>query len=194
MQRRIKIKGGARVRFKLLPCAPCDLDGVEEWINDEQKDGWRLERFGLLLPFMAFSAPDEGGGEYTISLEHTGEESERVCVLRDVGYVVKGKPRGGFDDAELKAASRKVGRNFITMVVPYVLVMNFERRFASAGDLAIGLIACLVALAVVGAYFLLIHDPAKTPRGLGLAMYILGTVFIRLWLLLLVIALVIAIP
>lgn len=183
------------MRLKLLPCAPCDLDGVEEWINDEQKAGWRLERFGLLLPFLASFAPDEKGGEYTILLEHTDEAGqERVCVLRDVGYVVKGKPHGEFDEGTLKAASRRVGRNFITMVVPYVLVMNFERRFASAGDLAIGLIACVLALAVIGAYFMLLHDPAKVPRTLGLTMYILGTVFIRLWLLLLVIALVIAIP
>lgn len=70
------------MRLKLLPCAPCDLERVEEWINDEQKDGWRLKRFGILLPFLAFFVRDSAGGEYTISLEPrtmTGLSASASC-------------------------------------------------------------------------------------------------------------------
>lgn len=124
------------MRLKLLPCAPCDLERVEEWINDEQKDGWRLKRFGILLPFLAFFVRDSAGGEYTISLEPPDDDGpERVCVLRNVGYVIKGKPRGAFDGESRRKASRRVGRNFIAMVFPYVLLMSFPdmQRGGTAG-------------------------------------------------------------
>ena len=184
--------------FKLLPCAPCDIDRVEEWINDEQKDGWRLKRFGLLLPFLASFTSDEVGGEYTISLEHTDEESERICVLRNVGYVVKGKPCGTFDESTLTAASRRVGGHFIRMVFPYILAMNFERMLTLGGGprtiLLVGFAACFLTLIGVGLYFLLLHVPAKSPRAVGLSLYVLGAAAVRVWLVLLIVRLITAIP
>ena len=156
------------MRLKLLPCAPCDLERVEEWINDEQKDGWRLKRFGILLPFLAFFVRDSAGGEYTISLEPPDDDGpERVCVLRNVGYVIKGKPRGAFDGESRRKASRRVGRNFIAMVFPFVLLMSFPdmQRGGTAGTvLLVGLAACFLAMIGAGLYFLLIQDPAKSPR------------------------------
>lgn len=85
------------MRLKLLPCAPCDLERVEEWINDEQKDGWRLKRFGIPAPFLAFFVLlTVRAGNTPIFARAPGrmDGPERVCVLRNVGYVIKGKPRG----------------------------------------------------------------------------------------------------
>lgn len=198
------------MKLKLLPCAPCDLERVEEWINDEQKDGWRLKRFGILLPFLAFFVRDSTGGEYTISLERPDDDGpERVCVLRNVGYVIKGKPRGVFDEGTRRAASRRVGRNFITMVFPFVLVMAppymqrrgaghalpaLESGGAAGAVLLAGLAACFLAMIGAGLYFLLIHDPAKSTRARGLALYILGAAALWIWVVLLIIRLIPGMP
>lgn len=181
-----------------MPCAPCDLERVEEWINDEQKDGWRLKRFGILLPFLAFFVRDSAGGEYTISLEPPDDDGpERVCVLRNVGYVIKGKPRGAFDGESRRKASRRVGRNFIAMVFPYVLLMSFPdmQRGGTAGTVLLaGLAACFLAMIGAGLYFLLIHDPAKSPRSRGLVLYILGAIALWIWVVLLIIRLIPGMP
>lgn len=187
------------MKFKLLPCAPCDLERVEAWINDEQKNGLRLKRFGVLLPFLAFFASGNGDEEYSISLERPDDDGpERVCVLRNVGYVVKGEPSGEFDESTLKAASSRVGRGFIMFVFPYVLIMGFGRMLVSGGGfgaiLLAGFAACFLALIGAGLYFLLTYDPAKSPRARGLALYILGTTAIWVWVILLVIRLIAAMP
>lgn len=167
------------MKFKLLPCAPCDLDGIEKWINDEQKAGWRLKRFGLLLPFAAAFVPDGGGGEYTITMDfpkHSGYE--RVCALRSVGYIVKGKPRGAFDEGELRAAARKTGIQFALLFILSVAAVMLPRMNT---DLLAWHIACTLASVAIGAFFLLLYDPAKTPPKLGLALYSLGVLVFWAW-------------
>lgn len=179
------------MKFKLLPCAPCDLDGIERWINDEQKAGWRLKRFGALLPFVAAFVPDGEGGEYTITMDFPKLSGyERVCVLRSVGYIVKGKPKGAFGEGELRAAARKIGVLFAPLFVLSVATVMLPRMNT---DLLAWHIACALASVAVGAFFLLPYDPAKTPPKLGLALYSLGVLVFWAWFIGLVVDLIAAV-
>ncbi len=45
-----------------------------------------------------------------------------------------------------------------------------------------------------GLYFLLIHDPAKSPRSRGLVLYILGAIALWIWVVLLIIRLIPGMP
>ena len=184
------------MKIELLPCAPCDLEFVEKWINEKREAGWSLKRFGRLLPFLAFFTSGEGGEDYTISLKRPEEGGpKRVCILPDVGYIVKGKPKGAFGRSELLAASTRTGRSFIMMCGLWGVIIVYDSLTSATGIVfAAGNIACALALVAIGAYFMLLYDPAKSPRRLSLVIYILGTAFTLLWLLLLIIELTTMIP
>lgn len=60
--------------------------------------------------------------------------------------------------------------------------------------LLVGFAACFLTLIGVGLYFLLLHVPAKSPRAVGLSLYVLGAAAVRVWLVLLIVRLITAIP
>ena len=75
-------------KVKLAPCAPYELDAMEDWLNEEAASGWQIRFVMPILSSLAVFEPGEGG-PYSIVLERPDFEKGHTCTVPRVGYVVE---------------------------------------------------------------------------------------------------------
>ena len=79
----------------LLPFAPFSTNAIEEWINEEARQGWRVVGAVPFIPiFIKFSRGE--GGPYHILMDDP-DERESVCLLPGCGFVVSGEPESSYE-------------------------------------------------------------------------------------------------
>ena len=75
-------------KVKLAPCAPYELDAMEDWLNEEAASGWQIRFLIPVLNCLVVFERGEGG-PYSIVLERPDFEKGHTCTVPRVGYVVE---------------------------------------------------------------------------------------------------------
>ena len=99
-------------RVTLMPCAPYDLEGVENWTNAQAKYGWRPRSFLFLLPYLSVLEYSPGHGPYRVTHERPNNSSRYACRMPFVfRYIAEGRPPKSHDSGDIRqmALSTLVG-------------------------------------------------------------------------------------
>ncbi len=109
-------------RVALMPCAPYDIDGVENWVNSQARHGWRVRSFVFLLPFLTV-LEDVGQGTYHITRERPRNSKSYSCRMPFVfHYLVDGRPPRRRDSGE----QRQMTLNAILGMLALPLLFSFR--------------------------------------------------------------------
>lgn len=190
-----------KFKLRVMPCPPMELDGVEEWVNGVQDEGWRVKFFGVLLPFLAVLVPAEKREEYSIILDMPGLEYEgrKLCALREIGYIVRDKRRFRYSEKEYRRARMWFGGGSILMLVFLGLLMReylaelFE--FVSVFDAVRKIFYIFGVLVTVpcGVWLMINSRREERPLKHAWPVYLAIVFVIRVWLILMIIGIIIEI-
>ena len=76
-------------KIEMLPFAPYSTKAIEDWINEEARQGWQVTGTVPFIPILIKLVRGEGG-PYHILMDDT-DEIDSVCVLPGCGFVVSGE-------------------------------------------------------------------------------------------------------
>lgn len=184
-----------KFKLRVMPCPPMELDGVEEWVNGVQDEGWRVKFFGVLLPFLAVLVPAEKREEYSIILDMPGLEYEgrKLCALREIGYIVRDKRRFRYSEKEYRRARMRFGGGSILMLVFFGLLMRkYLFEFASVIEAVRNTFYFFGMLVTVpcGAWLMINSRSEERPLKHAWPVYLAIVFVIRVWLILMIIEIV----
>ena len=184
-----------KFKLRVMPCPPMELDGVEEWVNGVQDEGWRVKFFGVLLPFLAVLVPAEKREEYSIILDMPGLEYEgrKLCALREIGYIVRDKRRFRYSEKEYRRARMRFGGGSILMLVFFGLLMRkYLFEFASVIEAVRNTFYFFGMLVTVpcGAWLMINSRREERPLKHAWPVYLAIVFVIRVWLILMIIEIV----
>lgn len=76
-------------KIELLPFAPYSTKAIEDWINEEARQGWQVAGAIPFIPILIkFSQGD--GGPYHILIDDS-DEKDSVCLLPGCGFMSRGE-------------------------------------------------------------------------------------------------------
>lgn len=155
-------------KVKLAPCAPYELDAMEDWINEEAASGWQIR---FVMPILnCFAVFERGeGGPYSIVLERPDFEKGHTCTVPRVGYVVERREErreGDEGRARAHCGWGTIMRNivFISVLLSFATGYESLRSATNASIMDVTPITLIIMLACfVAIIFSSLYIAARRP-------------------------------
>ena len=155
-------------KVKLAPCAPYELDAMEDWLNEEAASGWQIR---FVMPILnCFAVFERGeGGPYSIVLERPDFEKGHTCTVPRVGYVVERREErreGDEGRARAHCGWGTIMRNivFISVLLSFATGYESLRSATNASIMDVTPITLIIMLACfVAIIFSSLYIAARRP-------------------------------
>ena len=155
-------------KVKLAPCAPYELDAMEDWLNEEAASGWQIR---FVMPILnCFAVFERGeGGPYSIVLERPDFEKGHTCTVPRVGYVVERREErreGDEGRARAHCGWGTIMRNivFISVLLSFATGYESLRSATNASIMDVTPITLIIMLACFAVMvFSVIYIAARRP-------------------------------
>ena len=155
-------------KVKLAPCAPYELDAMEDWINEEAASGWQIR---FVMPILnCFAVFERGeGGPYSIVLERPDFEKGHTCTMRHLGFVVERREErreGDEGRARAHCGWGTIMRNivFISVLLSFATGYESLRSATNASIMDVTPITLIIMLACfVAIIFSSLYIAARRP-------------------------------
>ena len=155
-------------KVKLAPCAPYELDAMEDWLNEEAASGWQIRFVMPILSSLAVFERGEGG-PYSIVLERPDFEKGHTCTVPRVGYVVERREErreGDEGRARAHCGWGTIMRNivFISVLLSFATGYESLRSATNASIMDVTPITLIIMLACfVAIIFSSLYIAARRP-------------------------------
>ncbi len=155
-------------KVKLAPCAPYELDAMEDWLNEEAASGWQIRFLIPVLNCLAVFERGEGG-PYSIVLERPDFEKGHTCTVPRVGYVVERREErreGDEGRARAHCGWGTIMRNivFISVLLSFATGYESLRSATNASIMDVTPITLIIMLACfVAIIFSSLYIAARRP-------------------------------
>ena len=155
-------------KVKLAPCAPYELDAMEDWLNEEAASGWQIRFLIPVLNCLVVFERGEGG-PYSIVLERPDFEKGHTCTVPRVGYVVERREErreGDEGRARAHCGWGTIMRNivFISVLLSFATGYESLRSATNASIMDVTPITLIIMLACfVAIIFSSLYIAARRP-------------------------------
>lgn len=116
-------------KVKLAPCAPYELDAMEDWLNEEAASGWQIRFLIPVLNCLVVFERGEGG-PYSIVLERPDFEKGHTCTMRHLGFVVERREERREGD-EGRARARYGWGIILANLLDVAVILSFATGYES---------------------------------------------------------------